>query len=266
MITFIGAGNMARSLVEGLIAKGTAASTLRVADPIEAQRAHYVALGVEAFADNAAAVDGATTVVLAVKPQLAAQVLGPLSLAPEQLLLSIAAGITSHALAAWTQPDQAIIRCMPNTPALVGSGAAGLYASTACSAAHRQAAEQILNAVGTVTWVAEETQLDAVTAVSGSGPAYFFQLMESMIDAGTKLGLSPEVARQLTVQTALGAARMAAETNDEPAQLRQNVTSPGGTTAAALEVMHSRQLPSIIEAALTAADHRAAELGREFGN
>ncbi len=265
-LTFIGAGNMAGSLIHGLLRGGHDPRKLRVADPIVAQLEKFSALGVATFADNNTAIEGAHVVVLAVKPQIAAGVVSALEkLQPDQLLLSIAAGINLKSLTAWTSPSQAIVRCMPNTPALLGAGMSALYGNELCTSAHTEAAEYVLNAAGDTLWVSAEKALDAVTAVSGSGPAYFFLLMESMVQAGESLGLDRDTATRLTLQTAYGAALMARESEDSPATLRENVTSPGGTTAAALEVMLDRDMPGTIMAALQAADARAAELAEEFG-
>jgi len=215
-------------------------------------------------------------VVLAVKPQVAGDVVRGLSaLRPGQLLLSIAAGITLSSLASWSRPHQAVVRCMPNAPALLGAGMSALYANEHCTDRQRTLAETILRAGGETLWVPQEAALDAVTAVSGSGPAYFFLLMEAMENAGSELGLPRRTARlltleqdtatHLTLQTAYGAALMARDSKDSPAVLREKVTSPGGTTAAALAVMLERDLPATITAALQAANDRAAELAVEFG-
>lgn len=264
-ITFIGAGNMAMSLIQGLLQQGVAPTSIRATDPQEDQLQRFAATGITTFTSNDAGIDGADLVVLAVKPQLAARVLTSLALSESQLLVSIAAGISLQSLSAWTSPAQPIVRCMPNTPALVGAGMTALFANAACNSAQQQHAENLLAAAGKVLWVATEQQLDAVTAVSGSGPAYFFYLMEAMIDAGTALGLERTLATQLTLQTAYGAAVMAQQGEDDPATLRHNVTSPGGTTQAALELMSKRELAQTVEAALTAAATRSAELAAEFG-
>ena len=265
-LAFIGAGNMATSLIHGLLREGTKPAQLHVADPITEQRGKMDALGVHTHADNNAAIVGADVIVLAVKPQVAREVVTALTeLKPGQLLVSIAAGIDLASLTAWTHPEQAIVRCMPNTPALLGAGMSGLFANARCSDTQRQAAQTVLATAGDTLWVADERALDAVTAVSGSGPAYFFLLMEAMIDAGVSLGLDQDTATRLTLQTAYGAARMAQESDASPGVLRQNVTSPGGTTAAALGVMQDAGLTATVKKALTAADTRAAELAREFG-
>jgi pyrroline-5-carboxylate reductase len=264
-VAFIGAGNMASSLIQGLLNAGTPAECIHAADPQPDQLAKLGAEGVNTYAANNEAIAGADAVVLAVKPQLAGNVVCALTLQSRQVLVSIAAGINLASLTRWTAPTQPIVRCMPNTPALLGAGMSAAYANPACTDAHRALAQSILQAGGKALWVDDEVQLDAVTAVSGSGPAYFFQLMEAMIDAGVGLGLSTETATTLTIETAYGAALMARAGQDSPGQLRQNVTSPGGTTAAALAVMTERGLPQIVQQAVFAASQRAAELADEFG-
>ena len=265
-IAFIGAGNMAAALVQGLISQGFEPTRLHVADPVQAQVDKLAAAGAQPQPSNEAAVAAADVVVLAVKPQVAADVVGAINtLDTSKLLVSIAAGIDLRSLAAWAPEGQPIVRCMPNTPALYGEGMTGLYANDACSDDQRAQAEQVLTAAGRTLWVDEERALDAVTAVSGSGPAYFFLLMEAMVDAGASLGLSRETATELTLQTAYGAALMAKRSEDGPGTLRENVTSPGGTTAAALAVLQDADLAATIKEALAAADTRAAELAREFG-
>ena len=265
-VAFIGAGNMAFSLIKGLIARDFDPSTLRAADPAPEQLARLQAMQVATFANNAEAIADADVIVLAIKPQLAAQVAGSLTpLDSRQLVVSIMAGINLDSLAAWFTAEQPIVRCMPNTPALLGAGITGLYANSHVSEAMQIAAQAILDAAGTTLWLDNERQLDAVTAVSGSGPAYFFYLMESMINAGKELGLSAEVSRQLTIKTALGAALMADAPGSDPAKLRANVTSPGGTTASALIVMEDKSLDKIVSLALAAGYRRANELASEFG-
>ncbi len=265
-ITFIGAGNMASSLIHGLLDSGVPGQQITAADPADAQLAKLQTLGVNVTSDNAKAVSGADAIVLATKPQLAGIVLEALpNLQPKQLVISIAAGINIDSLQAWLPNDQPIVRCMPNTPALVNAGITGLFANPHVSAQQRADAGQILDAVGSSIWVDEESQIDAVTAVSGSGPAYFFLLMESMIEAGQTLGLSAEVSHTLAVQTARGAALMACQKGADPSALRQGVTSKGGTTAAALAVMQSQGLPKTVAEALLAAKVRAEELAVEFG-
>ena len=205
--------------------------------------------------------------VLATKPQVLKQVsqaLAP-SLNDGQLIVSIAAGISCASLANWLGAERAIVRCMPNTPALLRQGASGLYANAAVSAAQRELAEQLLSAVGLALWLENEQQIDAVTAVSGSGPAYFFLLIEAMTAAGEKLGLSREIAEQLTLHTALGAARMATSSDVDAAELRRRVTSPNGTTEAAIKAFQAGGFEALVQQALDAAAHRSAELAEQLG-
>lgn len=268
-IAFIGGGNMARSLVGGLIAGGCPPARLRVADP-QAEQLDYLRnkFGVHVTADNADAVAGAEIVVLAVKPQIMHVAATAIRAAVETqgtLVISIAAGIDVPALQRWLGADTAIVRCMPNTPALVRAGATALYANPRVTEAQREKAESILRAVGIVQWVEEESLMDAVTALSGSGPAYFFLLMEILENAGKGLGLPADTARLLTLQTAYGAAKMALESADSAATLRERVTSPGGTTQAALEVLEAGDLRDQFKQALKAARDRGRTLSRDFG-
>lgn len=265
-ITFIGGGNMARSLISGLLASGWEAPRIRVSEPVEQQRRVLAELGVIPLASNGEAVSGADIIVLAVKPQVLGEVLRGLdTLTTDQLLISIAAGVPLRALRAWTRNDQPIVRCMPNTPALLQAGVTGMYADESVTVHQRALAEQVLNAAGRTLWVPQEGHLDAVTAVSGSGPAYFFYLMEAMIDAGMGLGLDRETAMLLTLETAYGAALMARSGDPSPAELRTNVTSPGGTTARALEILDAAGVRDSISQAVTGAADRSRELAEEFG-
>jgi pyrroline-5-carboxylate reductase len=265
-IAFIGAGNMARSLIHGLLAAGVPPQHLRASDPAAGQRDALAALNVSAFADNADAVRDAGVVVLAVKPQALRDVLGSLPLSGAELVISIAAGVPVSALETWAPAGTAIVRCMPNTPALLRAGITGLYANPRVSAAQRSVADTILAAAGRTLWVEDEGLLDAVTAVSGSGPAYFFYLMEAMVDAGVALGLDRDSATTLTLETALGAARMAREGEQAPAQLRANVTSPGGTTERAVSILDAADVAGAVRRAVTGAADRARELAKEFGH
>ena len=224
-IGFVGGGNMAQSLIGGLVEAGHDAARIAASDPDAHCRAAIEALGANATAHNQQAVEFASVLVLAVKPQVLAGVLAGVAIPPHTLIVSICAGVPVDGIAALTSPEQPIVRCMPNTPALLRAGVTALYANANTGAADRQAAESILNAVGKTLWVDEEAALDAVTAVSGSGPAYFFYLMEAMAEAGRNLGLNPDLAATLIVETAWGAARMARETGTAPAALRSNVTS-----------------------------------------
>jgi pyrroline-5-carboxylate reductase len=266
-IAFIGAGNMASSLISGLIASGLPPALIRASDPAREQLDKLQAQGITTCSDNDEAIRGADMVVLAVKPQVLGHVLNGLSaLSTDHLLVSIAAGVPISSLRRWSNDDQAIVRCMPNTPALLGVGITALFANEATSMAQRERAETVLAAAGKTLWVDSEPLLDAVTAVSGSGPAYFFYLMEAMIEAGQALGLDAQTATALTIETAYGAALMARQGDVEPAQLRANVTSPGGTTQRALSILEARDSRGIINAALTGAAERSRELAAEFGS
>ncbi|NQD94576.1 pyrroline-5-carboxylate reductase [Pseudomonas sp. CrR25] len=266
-IAFIGAGNMAASLIGGLRAQGVAASAIRASDHGAEQRVKISAdHGIETFAENAEAVRGCDVVVLAVKPQVIKTVCQDLAahLSEGQLVVSIAAGITCASLENWLGP-RPIVRCMPNTPALLRQGVSGLYGNARVSAEQRQQAEQLLSAVGLALWLDEEQLIDAVTAVSGSGPAYFFLLIEAMTAAGEKLGLPRATAAQLTLHTALGAARMAVSSDADAAELRRRVTSPAGTTEAAIKTFQAGGFEALVENALHAAARRSAELAEQLG-
>mgnify|MGYP000742245405 CR=1 FL=1 len=269
IIAFIGGGNMARSLIGGLIADGHPSAGLRIAEPDPERREALVHdFEVQAFEENATAARGADAVILAVKPQMLAAVardLGPQLREQASLVISIAAGVRADDIEHWLGGDLPVVRAMPNTPALVQTGATALYANHAVTPAQRDLAETTLRAVGVVVWLPEERQMDAVTALSGSGPAYFFLTMEAMQMAAEQLGLSEETARLLTLETALGAARMALESSEDPATLRRRVTSPGGTTAAAIAALEADDLAGLYRRALAAAAQRAAELGDELG-
>lgn len=268
-ISFIGGGNMARSLVGGLLADGAPAGTLQVAEPDPARRAALQAdFGVAVGDDNVAAAAAAEVVVLAVKPQVAPEVAREIATAVADhgaLVISIAAGIRSSDLERWLGPGAPVVRAMPNTPALLGCGATVLYAGDAVSGSQRELAEAILRAVGSVGWVAQEDQMDAVTALSGSGPAYFFLLIEAMADAAAELGLPQDLARLLAEETALGAARMALESEEPIDALRRRVTSPGGTTEAALHAFEAGGFRELVATALRRAETRSRELADRFG-
>jgi pyrroline-5-carboxylate reductase len=268
-LRFIGAGNMARSLVGGLIADGCDPALIRLSDP-DADRIQDLAhrLGVRILGDNRAVVEDADVVVLAVKPQVLPAVAREIADRVQDrqpLVISVAAGIRTTDLERWLGAGTAIVRAMPNTPALVQSGATGLFANARVSAGQRDLAETILRAVGLTLWVAEEDQLDLVTALSGSGPAYFFLIMEALQEAATQQGLPAETARLLALQTAFGASRMALESSEDAATLRQRVTSPGGTTEQALEVLEAGGLRALMDRALRAAARRSRELAEQFG-
>lgn len=263
-ICFIGGGNMAQALIGGLISRGLPSTRITVSDPVEQVRHLLAEKDLVVTEDNASAIREADVVVLAVKPQVLANVLKPLNgLFDGKLIISIVAGAEIATIAALAGSKR-IVRVMPNTPALVQTGAHGLYATEAVDKEDRDLASQVLAATGLTLWVGEEAQIDAVTAVSGSGPAYFFYMMESMIRAGKNLGLDEKVATALTLQTALGAAQMAITSSNTPAELRKNVTSPNGTTQAALEVFDRAQISQNIQAALAAAQKRSQELAQEL--
>ena len=268
-IIFIGGGNMATSLIGGLIANQYPASDITVAEPDQSKLDQLQQqFSVQTNTVNQQAIEQSKVVVLAVKPQILQSVckdLAPVVQQTKPLLISIAAGIRSTDINRWLGNNCAIVRCMPNTPALIQCGASGLFANPQVSVEQHRLAEQILSAAGMTLWVKDEHLLDAVTAVSGSGPAYFFLLMELMQKTGQQLGLDADSARQLSLQTALGAARMAMESNDDPATLRQKVTSKGGTTEAAINSFLSSGLENTVTKALTSARDRAIELADILG-
>jgi pyrroline-5-carboxylate reductase len=262
-IVFVGGGNMATALIGGLRRSGTPAADIVVVEPFEAQRDRLAAeFGVAAHAQAGPALAGAGTVVWAVKPQLFAEAAAPVApFAAGALQLSVMAGIRSQGIAAATGSD-AVVRAMPNTPALIGRGIAGLYARPAVSAVQRAQADALLAPTGERVWVDDEAQLDAVTAVSGSGPAYVFYVAEAMIDAAVQLGLSAEQGRQLVLATFDGAAELARRSPLSMAELRAQVTSKGGTTHAAITSLEAAGVGPAFVAALKAAARRAEELGR----
>jgi len=263
-ITFIGGGNMTASLISGLIADGYDPQLITASDPDSEKLARLAAsYGIRSETDNHQAVAAADVVVLAVKPQVLESVARDLSRTIQEnqpLVISIAAGVQEGALAHWLGKDVALVRTMPNTPAMIQAGATALHAGKGVSAEQKDLAESILRAVGLTRWVADESLIDTVTALSGSGPAYFFLVMEAMEEAACKLGLDEETARLLTLQTALGAARMAIESNNPPAVLRKRVTSPGGTTERALAILEQGRLRELFMAALEGARQRSVEL------
>jgi pyrroline-5-carboxylate reductase len=267
-VAFIGGGNMASSLIAGLIADGYPKTSICVAEPDAARRQDLsTRYGVRAVADNREAVAGAATLVLCVKPQLAPAVcreIGSLVSELGPLVISIMAGVTEAAIQTWLGAAVPVVRSMPNTPAMVQTGAIGLHAGPAVNDEGRNRAETVLRAAGLTRWVEDEAQIDAVTAISGSGPAYFFLLMEALEQAGIELGLDAETARLLTIQTALGAARMAVESDLPPARLREQVTSPGGTTERALAVFAEGGLCDLVGRAARAARDRATEISKNL--
>lgn len=265
-IGFIGAGNMARSLIGGLISSGVKSDNLFAADPGEETRtALSKDFSIQTFAENQRLVDECDVIVFAVKPQVLKAVATPLKAKESALYISIAAGIPSESLNNWLGSKKAVVRTMPNTPSLVLSGASGLYANTHVSEEQKEIAESILRAVGVTVWVENEAQLDAVTALSGSGPAYFFMVMEAMEKAGEELGLPPETARLLAIQTGFGSTKLALEMEDSPEELRKKVTSPGGTTEQAINIFEEQGLVEMFSKAMKAASDRAEELAKELG-
>lgn len=264
-IGFIGAGNMAGSLIHGLLTRNVPARQIYASD-IDARKLQQLSdqngIVTGGIASLANTVD---VIILAVKPQVMHTVceqLAPQLARPDCLVISIAAGIPLASLEAWLGAHRPIVRCMPNTPALVGEGASGLFANNNCTEEHRRLANAILGAVGISCWLQAEKDIDTVTALSGSGPAYFFLMMEAMEKAGVKLGLTADVARQLAIQTALGAGKLAASSDAPPAELRRRVTSPGGTTEQALLSFARDDFEDIIERAMSAAHTRAVELAK----
>ncbi|MDY0136732.1 MAG: pyrroline-5-carboxylate reductase [Thiomicrospira sp.] len=268
-ICFIGAGNMSRSLIGGLVASGYPAEQLCAADPNPASCQQFSEhLGIRCVADNRQALAQADIVVLAVKPQQLQSVCESLAQDLQQrrpLVISVAAGVTTEAINRWLGGEMAIVRTMPNTPALIQAGATGLFANSGVSKQQRDDAEHILRAAGLTLWLDDEAQLDAVTALSGSGPAYFFLFMEAMEQAAKTLGLDEKTARLLTLQTAFGASKMALESTDDCATLRRKVTSPNGTTERAIVSFEQDQLGVIVERAMHAAHQRAQQLAKELG-
>ena len=266
-ICFIGAGNMAASLIGGLRAQGVSAEHICATDLYEETRERVASEhGIQTFAQNSQAIQGADVIVLAVKPQGMKEVCLDLAahIQKGQLIVSIAAGISCQSLANWLG-EHAIVRCMPNTPALLRQGVSGLYANANVSQTQRVQAQQLLSAVGLALWLEDEALIDAVTAVSGSGPAYFFLMMEAMTEAGVKLGLDAKTAALLTQHTALGAARMALESDVDAAELRRRVTSPAGTTEAAIKHFQAQGFEATVAGALKAASDRSAELAEQLG-
>ncbi len=268
-IGFIGGGNMAHSLISGLIASGHPAQQIWVADSDHEKLSSLATtLHVNTTATNDALIAEVEVVVLAVKPQSIAAVIRASKASFNNaniLLVSIAAGINQQSLSKWLGADKAIVRCMPNTPALVQTGASGLHANQNVTEEQHDLAENIMRSVGISVWVENESELDAVTAVSGSGPAYFFLLMEAMEKAALELGLSQHTAQLLIEQTALGAARIALESSESPGELRKRVTSPGGTTEQAIKTFEQGGFTALVKKALQAANDRSISLSKELG-
>lgn len=268
-IGFIGGGNMATSLINGLIASGHQPNQLWVSDANqETLQSLAATLNVNVTHNNNDLVNEVDVVVLAVKPQVlrgVAEQIADTLRGRDVLVVSIAAGISQESLSEWLGNNMAIVRCMPNTPALVRTGATGLHANSRVSAEQKDLAENILRSVGIALWVDHESELDAVTAVSGSGPAYYFLLMEAMEQTALELGLSEQTARLLIQQTALGAAKIALESHETPSELRQRVTSPGGTTQQAIKTFEEGGFSQLVSKALHAARDRSVEMSKELG-
>lgn len=272
-LVFIGGGNMATSLIGGLCNAGVPAKNITVVDPQPEQLARLSAEYQINTATEATEVllGSADAVTLAVKPQILQAVCRGLAeqlshCETKPLVLSVAAGIRAGSIKRWLGGSVAIVRAMPNTPALIQAGATALVADADCSAEHKSLAEEIMRTAGLCVWVSEESDIDAVTAISGSGPAYFFLFIEALEAAGEKLGLDARASRLLALQTAFGAARMALESDEEPAELRRKVTSPGGTTEQAILSFESNKLREIVQAATEAAAQRSVELANKLGN
>ena len=269
-LVFIGGGNMASALINGLLTDGTPADSIIVAEPDAVKRESLAArFGIRSREDNEGAAREADVLILAVKPQIlksVAEELSPMLRQRRPLCLSIAAGIKHESLQRWLGEEVPLVRTMPNTPAMLQAGATGLYASAEVTEQQREQAERIMRSVGLTSWVKNESQMDTVTAVSGSGPAYFFLIMEAMEQAGIDLGLEPGTAHLLTLQTALGAARMAMENAATLAELRASVTSPGGTTEQAIQSFEDNGLRDIISRAMTSARDKSVELSETLGN
>ncbi|MGZ8190230.1 MAG: pyrroline-5-carboxylate reductase [Methylococcaceae bacterium] len=266
-IGFIGGGNMASSLISGLIASGHAPGQIWVSDINPDTLSTLAAnLNVNTSADNDVVINAVDIVVFAVKPQVlkdVAEKAATLIRQKKTLVVSIAAGINQDSLSQWLGADTAIVRCMPNTPALVLTGATALHANHKVNQKQRNQAENIMRSVGIALWVEDESQLDAVTAVSGSGPAYYFLLMEAMEKTAVELGLNETTARLLVQQTALGAAKIALESAESPEQLRKRVTSPGGTTQRAIETFQQGGFAELVAKALHAARDRSIEMSKQ---
>ncbi|MGB2045547.1 MAG: pyrroline-5-carboxylate reductase [Porticoccaceae bacterium] len=266
-IVFIGGGNMASCLIGGMLANGIAREQILVSEPGTDARQKLSQLhGIETTADNRAAAAQATLLVLAVKPQIMAAVTKELAtaLAHKPAVVSIAAGIPLAALENWLGTEIALVRAMPNTPALVKSGATGLFANALLSEQQKQLVDQLFESVGYACWVEREALIDAVIAVSGSGPAYFFLVLEAMQKIGQELGLSKQTAEALSLHTAMGASRMALESDATAAELRQQVTSPGGTTQSAINSFEQQGLENTFRQAMTSAVDRAEQMSKDF--
>ena len=268
-IGFIGAGNMAYAIISGLINNDFSAENIKISDTNESLLSlRKKEFNLEVFTDNSELVRHCDVIVLAVKPQMLSSVCQLLkqALNSNTLIISIAAGVRVHDIDRWLGGDCAIVRTMPNTPALLNQGVTGMFANERVSDAQKELATSILNSVGQSLWVTDEIMLDAVTALSGSGPAYFFLMIESMSKAGVALGLDEKTAQLLSIQTALGASMMASVSDESPRDLRANVTSPNGTTQAAIESFQDQNFDMIVAHAMRAAFDRASQLAAELSD
>ena len=271
-IAFIGGGNMANALVSGLLNQGCPKESLHVIEVAETLRVQWSSRGVQTSAGPDGQLSPCQVWIFAVKPQQMKEVVLQCKpwMTPDTLVISIAAGISIASLATWlgtpNAPYKNIVRCMPNTPALVGAGVTGLAAPAALSSVNREIATHLLSAVGHAVWVKDDAAIDAVTALSGSGPAYVFLFLEALIKGAEVLGLTNAQAKELALATLSGATKLASDSTDSPAILRERVTSKGGTTAAALAVFQESRFVEIVAHAMKAADQRAAELSKEFGD
>lgn len=270
-VAFIGGGNMANALVSGLLNQQCPIENLHVIEVSDVSRAQWISRGLSTSSAPDQILKNKRVWIFAVKPQQMKEVVLACKpwLSPDTLIISIAAGISIASLASWLgtpdMPYQHIVRCMPNTPALVGAGVTGLAAPSGLSDEERNIASSLLSAVGQAVWVDDDNAIDAVTALSGSGPAYVFLFLEALIKGGEALGLTGTQAKALALATLAGATKLASESSETPATLRERVTSKGGTTAAALAIFDQSQFVEIVCQAMNAADHRAAELSKEFG-
>jgi len=266
-IVFVGAGNMACAMISGLLRQGLAPSQMKALEPLASARNRLKSeFGVESHSESGPFLVQADLVVWAVKPQSFRAAAGPVQPHIQQALhLSIAAGIRSDSICKWLQTGR-VVRTMPNTPALIGKGITAMYACPAVTEADRMLAQRVAASTGEFMWLGDENLIDAVTAISGSGPAYMFYFMEAMVAAGTQMGLSADQAYQLAVATFCGAGELARSSSEPPAELRRQVTSKGGTTHAAITSLENDQVGSLFIKAMRAAHCRAAEMGLEFGD
>lgn len=268
IIAMIGAGNMGGALLEGLIKKGFEAKKLWISDPSAEKLSHFkTSLGVNTTHDNHEAIEKADVIILAVKPQLMHEVIAEMAdviKTKKPLLISIAAGLSTDNFEKWLGKNIPLVRVMPNTAALIGESASGLFANPDVTKTQHDLAEKMLNAVGLTVWVEDETQMDTVTSLSGNGPAYFFLLIEMLENTAVQLGLPKDIANKLAKQTALGAAKLAMQSDDDVVTLRHKVTSKGGQTEAATKVLEDKKIRDIWFAALSRSNERAKELSAQF--